>query len=536
MQATEMVETILSSRAPYPWSNYGNAAFTGFAWDGTGRFAEGSKAAGIFSGIFDRRGMQKKILEVEGMYSVVVRLDNGVVLASEATGIFPLFYKRDRERWIVSDDPVALLAGNQIIQRNRAAIYEFISGGYVTGNETLVEGVYRVRPGEAVFLGNDKQVETGEPFIFKPGNRQGPGHETAKRELSGLLDRQARRLIDSLRNKTAVVPLSGGFDSRLIACMLKKAGYRKVVCFTYGRRTRETELSEMVAQALGYPWMFVDYEKIDSSDFQEDSLFRSYCRYSGQMVSMPYLQEYFALKYLAENKMIPDDSVFLPGHPGDNLAGSFIGKGVKGKTGAGNLARHIAKTFFRFIPQSGKAENELEGRVSTLLGTYGTGKDSDGSGFTPEVETWNFCERLPKFIMNSARVFPFFGYEMRMPLWSYEMADFFSGLPYPLRVDKKLYKEVLEEIYFKPLKVHFRGMELQREATVWLPGPLKDLGWKMLPPAILQKKAAKNDWICYKRFTGELVADLKKRGISPIRRYRSLNALVCQWYLECGMD
>ena len=43
-----------------------------------------------------------------------------------------------------------------------------------------------------------------------------------KTKVSQIIENTFIRLVNSLKGKTAVIPLSGGFDSRLIAVMLKK--------------------------------------------------------------------------------------------------------------------------------------------------------------------------------------------------------------------------------------------------------------------------------------------------------------------------
>jgi hypothetical protein len=90
----------------------------------------------------------------------------------------------------------------------------------------------------------------------------------------------------------------------------------------------------------------------------------------------------------------------------------------------------------------------------------------------------------------------------------------------------------LEAHFFKPFQVFFGQEEITSPEPKTISPWLKKLGWKLLPPILLRKKAAKNDWICYGRFTAELGRSLKARGKKPLRSYRSLNALVCEWYLE----
>jgi len=68
------------------------------------------------------------------------------------------------------------------------------------------------------------------------------------------------RLIESVQGRTIVIPLSGGYDSRSSAAILKKLGYGNVICFTYGRpESFEVQTSEKVAKDLGYKWCFINY-------------------------------------------------------------------------------------------------------------------------------------------------------------------------------------------------------------------------------------------------------------------------------------
>ena len=62
------------------------------------------------------------------------------------------------------------------------------------------------------------------------------------------------------KNPPQLIRLSGGNDSRLIACLCKKFGLDNVTCFTYGREDSfEVAISKKVASALGYMWYFVEY-------------------------------------------------------------------------------------------------------------------------------------------------------------------------------------------------------------------------------------------------------------------------------------
>ena len=95
--------------------------------------------------------------------------------------------------------------------------------------------------------------------MFRPSG----GLDTNKFNLFHKLDRiyedTFSRLISWLDGRQAVIPLSGGYDSRLIALMLKELGYNNVLCFTYntGGAKWEVDISRRVAKNLGFCWHYV---------------------------------------------------------------------------------------------------------------------------------------------------------------------------------------------------------------------------------------------------------------------------------------
>jgi asparagine synthetase B (glutamine-hydrolysing) len=59
-----------------------------------------------------------------------------------------------------------------------------------------------------------------------------------------------------------------------------------------------------------------------------------------------------------------------------------------------------------------------------------------------------FNERVAKFIVNSVRVYEFFGYSWRMPLWDNELIGFFSQVPLKFRIDEYLYIKYAGTVLF----------------------------------------------------------------------------------------
>ena len=480
--------------------------------------------------------------QIDGSWSVVINQHGKTLAACDPMGMFPLFYARSGASWLLSDSSGWLANRIEGLSLNHRAELEFLSAGFVLGRETLFDQVYRVKPGELICLDHEEQmseVQADTWFYFLPEYFSDHSKEKLSEELVRTLQEMISRLLSSTRGKTLVVPLSGGFDSRLIVCLLKMAGAEQVVCLTYGRPNPEAELSRKVAKKLGYQWLFIDYNKINTDGFLDDPVFMAYCNYAGNHASMPYLQEYFAVKHLKDNGLIPDNSIFLPGHSGDYLGGSYIGRTIRMTRSQKDIHGHIGRHYFPFIPHNKKQQHFLAERVNQWFNNYAPPVCAKDPDYCVYVEDWDVKEKLAKFIFNSASVFPFFGYGVRFPLWDQRLRTFFRMVPFSYRLDKQLYDEIIIKTWFKPLGVYFGHEELSATSedpiNRLLQRPIKQVGrfvrvW--LPFSLIEKRLRKRDWICYSGFTDEMTRYMQSKGADIPKRYNSYNALICAWYLE----
>lgn len=529
----------------YPWISKDGLYFKGFLFDSQGRFYQGQEALQWFRQTKDPDGLANILKDADGSFTVVIHTETGILVGVDVMSMFPVFYTQAKGSWMVSDSSEKLVSGPAAPQINDDALSEFRAGGFVLGRETLLKGIFRLKPGECVFLGKDGSMQALTYHYFLPPALDDKFPSRSEGSLMEVLDKLTRKLLNSLNGETLVVPLSGGYDSRLIACLLKRAGFEKVICFTYGRPNPEASISRKVARQLGFQWIFVNYEDLKAGNYTSDPVFEAYCRYSGNNVSMPYLQEYFGVKHLKDNHLIPHNSIFLPGHSGDFLGGSYVDKTANFRAGEKSLPAHIAENYFWFLPLSRCNKQAITLRLQDWFSLYTPPPSATKPGYCAFIEDWDVKEKLAKFIFNSALVFPYFGYGIRFPLWDRLLRDYFRNLPFTQRSQKVFYDSVLENHLFKPMGVYFGSEELTfpgrakthshfRPATGRLPSlkrTIKKTAKRMLPFALLQRKMKRNDWIHYAAFTRIMRAEIKAKGRKAPARYNSYNALICEWYI-----
>ncbi len=257
---------------------------------------------------------------------MIKHTDHELLAAVDRVRSIPLFYGQKGADFYMSDsaDWVRQQVANKEI--DPLAREEFLLTGYVTGPDTLFPDVKQLQAGEALSV-----QDNGESLIIKPIRyyRFIHKYESPKsmkelmEEHDQVLLRVFNRLIERADGRTIVVPLSGGYDSRLIVLMLKRLGYESVITFSYGRTgNKESEVSRKVAESLGLPWVFVEYSNelwyawYHSEDYKEYAYFAHGC------TSLPHIQDWPAVWQLNRDNVITTDSIFVPGHSADLPAGS----------------------------------------------------------------------------------------------------------------------------------------------------------------------------------------------------------------------
>ncbi len=523
-----MNNLFLTEQKSFIWQRRDNLCFIGYVFDESNKYFDDERALELFSNAKNKEELKVLLNKINGVYSLVIKLKEGIVVCSSHMRYFPLFYTKINEKWTISDSCEKLVEIGANNQFSEISKLEYLKQGFVRDNRTLYSDIFSVQSGEIVLL-NEKIHN--EFYYFHPlTNFEIIEKSILKKRLKIVIDNVGLRLANSLKGKTPVLPLSGGYDSRLIAYMLKNAGFSDVICFSYGKPNPESEISEKVAKELGYKWLFVDYTKIENLDgvFNSEE-FHNYAHYAANGVSMPFLQEYPAIKELHERKLIPENSVFIPGHAGGFIAGSFMGYHIFSDLSYDELAKNLFETNYNFASMSISEKKKIFKHIQIQVDKY-NGKNRNLIPYTI-AEGITQQERMTKFIINSSKVFNYFGYETRFPFWDYEIESFFRYLPYKHRLNKTLFKEVVESTCFKPNNILFKK-ELQPTASDYFKQNIKKPFKKFLPQWAKKNLIKKNDWMCYNEFTAVLQKKLKDNNIKVLRKYNEYNAIICYWYLN----
>lgn len=515
----------LKGNKAYQWTNENDIWFIGYCFDDQDKHLTGVEALKLVGSCISSN---KKI---NGIYTYIIVSTKSLKVYTDTVNFFPIFYFSDNLDWCICDswDEAIKIKGEYT--PNSDAEIEFANAGFVLGNNTLDSEILKTKASELTVLSENRKVFRTSTFDFIPESFIKNDFANLSELTNKQFEAVGRRIKEFIGNRIAVLPLSGGFDSRLIACLLKKQNIENVICFTYGKMNPEVNISKAVAEKLGYKWHFIDYSEIEIEGYLDDENFIEYAKANGNGFAMPYLQEYFAVKYLSENNLIPANSVFLPGHSGDYLGGSYIEKTIKTELQNDQIANYIAEKYFVFTNTSQKDKGHIASRINSTLDKYPK-QNLISKSYNPYIEDWDIKEKLSKFIFHSSFVFSYFGYEHLFPLWDRELVDFFREVPFEQRERKILYDTVAIESYFIPHGVSFNKEELNKSYLYKSYQKQKDKIRYLFPWHLVQKRMIKSDWINYYYISSFMENQLVEKGYSKLKNYKFFNAVICKWYLD----
>lgn len=372
-------------------------------------------------------------------YSLLIYNKKQVYAKMDVVASQPLFYNTTDNTICVSDSFTFQTKIN-----SNTAIKEFIGSGFIYGPRTLSGNMKRMQAGEELSFASGR-LKCNQLFTYQYQNTlkgiQGDDFQKEfKRRLSALF---LRHLDFDTR---LVVPLSGGHDSRLIVNYLYKLGFKNVICYSYGTKGNiQSKLSQQVAEALGYPWFFIEYSEEKWQRLHEADLIKNYIMYSFNGGSTPHLQDFLAINELKAEGVIEAGNIVIPGHTLDFLTGGHVNQeDFDCKSPEESCERTLRRHLPKYLHKK-KLLIDVKKHVSAI---YSKAK------VHPEnfQEYFNWQERQSKFIVNSIRTYDFFKLQTFLPFWQSDIVKLWLTVPPELKTGREWYYSWEKNLYVSELK------------------------------------------------------------------------------------
>jgi len=383
--------------------------------------------------------------DLEGFFAaVVLAADGGTYLVNDRARSIPLYYASDGS--VVSDRGrvVRDAVGGD---RNPTPESEFLLTRYVTGSETIWERVASTSPGEVVHV-DGETVRRQRYHDYWPDSSDSDGVEAATERLSAGFETALDRLQAVADGRPVVVPLSGGYDSRLIAAGLVDRDH-EVIGFTFGRSGHpDVEMSREVADRLGIRWEFVSYNQSTWRDWYHGEAGRKYRRHAFGGDSLPFVAEGPAVHRLVTEGRIPSEALICPGHtvatPSERLP-LFVENGGDGSGGSraieptvDGLVTHILNAHYDLWEwDSEQFRDAAAERIRRgLLGDRPESAVSSSETAAAAYERWEWTGRMATFTNGDLRLYEDAGLDWWLPLWDPAYVEPWSRLPLAVRRGK----------------------------------------------------------------------------------------------------
>lgn len=439
----------------------------GHAFRGESRLSKEEVLRNLVAALDEHEGgIERFLRSLNGSFALVAKGADWALAAVDRLRSIPLFYRLEGQAVVIGDAlrPEAIKSLAEDI--DDVALLDFLHVGYATGDKTLHRQYRQVEAGQYLEVARNGEpgVKVGTYFSFLPNGAATDLRDFEER-FEVIVAAAIRRTLSVADGRTIAIPLSGGWDSRLIAAMIRKLGYNKVWCFSYGPPGNgEVEVSRQVAEALGFRWHFTPYTSKLWRDFIISPWMQGYWTYSSNMASLPHFQDLAAAKKLIEN-VGQDELLFVPGHSGDFLAGSHIQETFWEKTHltAEDVARVILERHYWFWPELLEVE-DTAARLSQQIARK-CGERLASEMASSAYELWDWSERQAKYIVNSVRAYEYIGSEWSIPLWDADLIHLFMSLPVRERIQQRRYITSIRDRVFTGCAARLRNIPIWGKGT-----------------------------------------------------------------------
>lgn len=397
---------------------------------------------------------------ISGLFSIVIEKDEQYFIAGDIIRCYPVFYGYNSKGLFVTDNIGLNYKQLGPLQLDNDKLEEYVASGFVYWNGTFYKNVYALQAAELVVISGN-EVTSERYFSFKPAQKlyNLTNISDFVRDFDEVLYSTFQRMIEQSPNVNRwVVPLSGGHDSRIIVNYFYKLGVKNVICYSYGMPGNvQSAISRQVAEALGYRWYFVEYSEQKWKSMHDEGLFDEFLKFANNGVSTPHFQDVLAVSELRRKSILEKGDVFVPGHAFDFLVGSNLGDEDFKCTCKAEALRRTLLMHSRL--------KDLSSTPAKMLEVIYDNAKIDPVHFQ---EYFNWQEKRVKFLVNAARGYEFFGFEIRLPFWDRQLVDFWLTIPNKERAGRKLFLDAESQgiLVEKLRNIEFYGKVDRAPATL----------------------------------------------------------------------
>jgi asparagine synthase (glutamine-hydrolysing) len=221
----------------------------------------------------DHARLKQLLLDTDGEFLIVVANEKtgDIYIFNDALGRITFYYYQDQKRFILSRELKFIVGLQPGMILSSMAVAEAMLFLYPLGTRSMFSHIYRLPPASLISIkGRDKKIEISPIFEWNFSEEQIdiPPAKYAE-ELIGPFLQSSHDRVETFRDRTSILTLSGGLDSRTVLAGLKKYDVDlNLITFVdeRGDLLRDLATARQLAGAYGMETRHIDLPGINIDD------------------------------------------------------------------------------------------------------------------------------------------------------------------------------------------------------------------------------------------------------------------------------
>lgn len=262
----------------------------------------------IKNGIFN--GYSEFIIDFQwGFIFYINKIKNEISLINDSYGVYPLFYTMGNSYYLLSNDMDGILNLKNNYKLNLLGIYDYFLFNYTIRNRTFINEIHRIEGSSYLSFSNEsfsvkKSISNIDKLLQNNNDNI---------TINEMILRLTNHIISNLEvNKNIVLPLTGGFDSKVILSILL-ANNIKPYTFTFGNTNSPDYIAALsIAKKFNLSHQSINFNDTSASYFV--FYLREFLRFSPNSPIFDTL-----LYYLLVREFLNEDMNYISGIMGGEL-------------------------------------------------------------------------------------------------------------------------------------------------------------------------------------------------------------------------
>lgn len=388
--------------------------------------------------------LEKKLKLWYGNFSLTIETESTIICITDKIRSFPILIDTETSSIYYSGEMRPFTKGRKI---NNDAVVSFYYSGYTLFDNTLVKNIISVPAGHFyIYNKPSNTVKKVKYYSFKNSNIEKASGATSNyiEELHEIYINIFKDIIAKANGRKIIIPLSAGYDSRIVLSYLRYLNYSNILTFSYGNRNFwEMNFAKEIAEKASVPWKGYELTNNDKKMFFSNYTQQFYWR-SMNLEQVPQMNDFYPLNSFLNKEIISKESIIINGQSGDFTDGGHIPKELTELSNINSAFDLIKDNHFK-LWENKKRHNELNQLFNqSIMHEYNFTDNSNDNWRV--YEEFEYLHRQAKSVVNGQRVYDYLGLDWHLPLWDSKLLDFWASTPLELRINRNLTKTFTKKV------------------------------------------------------------------------------------------